>query len=205
MNRIKGKFIVFEGLDGSGQTTQSHLLRDFLKSKGFPVVLTKEPTLKSKSGKKIKRILQEEIKVSPLKLQELFAQDREHHLKNLILPSLRKGKIVICDRYLFSSYAYGSINLDLDYLKKLNKGFILPDIVFFLDVSPNICIDRIKKRNADIDLFEKTDILKKVYKNYHKIFKDFKNVYIIEGGKSIEEVFTQIKEIIIKIFHLEQK
>ena len=205
MNGIKGKFIVFEGLDGSGQTTQSYLLRDFLESKGFQVVLTKEPTLESESGKKIKRILQEEIKVSPLKLQELFTQDRKHHLKNLILPSLKKGKIVICDRYLFSSYAYGSINLDLDYLKKLNKDFILPDIVFFLDVSPEVCIDRIRKRSVNIELFEKIEILKKVYKNYHKIFKDFKNVYIIEGGKSIEEVFTQIKEIIIKIFHLEQK
>lgn len=100
-NSYKGKFIVFEGLDGSGQSTQSGLLRDFLIKKGYKVLLTKEPTLNSKFGKKIKRVLNKKERVSAKKLQELFTQDRKEHLEKTIIPALKKGEIVISDRYFF--------------------------------------------------------------------------------------------------------
>jgi len=192
----KGFFIVFEGLDGSGQTTQANLLRNFLEKKGFKVVLTKEPTLETKEGKEIKKVLEKKIKKSPLSLQKLFAKDREKHLKKTIEPALRKGKTVISDRYLFSSLAYGSLDVSLKKLKELNKNFLLPDLVFFLNVKADNCLKRIKKRGEKIHLFEEKEKLRKVYQNYQLILKSFKNVYFINGEKSKREVFREIKKII---------
>ena len=195
-NSYKGFFIVFEGLDGSGQTTQANLLRNFLEKKGFGVLLTKEPTLETKEGKEIKKVLEKKIKKSPLSLQKLFAKDREKHLKRTVEPALRKGKIVISDRYLFSSLAYGSLNVSLKKLKELNKNFLLPDLVFFLNVKADDCLKRIKKRGEKIHLFEEKEKLRKVYQNYQLILKNFKNVYFINGEKSKREVFREIKKII---------
>ena len=195
-NSYKGLFIVFEGLDGSGQTTQANLLRNFLEKKGFKVVLTKEPTLETKEGKEIKKVLEKKIKKSPLSLQKLFAKDREKHLKRTIEPALRKGKIVISDRYLFSSLAYGSLDVSLKKLKELNKNFLLPDLVFFLNVKADNCLKRIKKRGEKIHLFEEKEKLRRVYQNYQLILKSFKNVYFINGEKSKKEVFREIKKII---------
>lgn len=145
-NNYSGKFIVFEGLDGSGQSTQANLLRDFFIKNGFQVFLTKEPTLSSKAGKKIRKILDEKEKISPKKLQELFAQDRKEHLKKSIIPALKRGKIAISDRYFFSSFAYGRADgLNLDWLMKKNNRFLLPDLTFILKVRPLICVRRIEK------------------------------------------------------------
>src|SRR4030043_67748 len=120
-NSYSGKFIVIEGLDGSGQSTQTGLLRDFLIKKGQEVILTKEPTRDSEAGKKIKEILDEKIRIEPQKLQDLFAQDRKEHLEKLIVPALKEGKTVISDRYFFSTFAYGAADgLDLEWLIKLN-------------------------------------------------------------------------------------
>ena len=128
-----GKFIVFEGLDGSGQSTQSKLLKDFLIKEKKQIILTKEPTIDSSSGLKIKEILDEKIKISGNDLQRLFTQDRKEHLENLIIPSLISGKTVISDRYFFSCFAYGaSDGLDLEGLIEMNNNFILPDITFVL-------------------------------------------------------------------------
>lgn len=195
-NIYKGKFVVFEGIDGSGQTTQVELLSNFLKEKGYQVLLTKEPTLDSQAGRKIKEVLNEEIEIEPARLQELFAQDREEHLENLILPALEQGKIVISDRYFFSSFAYGASDLDLEWLIELNNNFILPDITFFLEVRAEICLERIKRRGSEIALFEKREKLEKVWQNYKLIFNRFENVYMIDGEKSIESVFEQVKEIL---------
>jgi len=98
-NTNKGKFIVFEGLDGSGQSTQAGLLKDFLLEKGYEVILTKEPTIESEAGRKIRKVLDKKLNLSPKELQELFAQDRKEHLENIIIPALKQGKMVISDRY----------------------------------------------------------------------------------------------------------
>lgn len=195
-NPYSGKFIVIEGLDGSGQSTQTKFLKDFLEEKGYEVILTKEPTLDSQAGKEIKRVLKKKKKISPKELQELFAKDRREHLKTLIIPALQEGKVVISDRYFFSSFAFGSSSgLDLNWLIKINNEFLLPDITFFLAVSPKICLERIKKRGIEKTLFEEREKLEKVYKNYQKIVKKFPSVKIIDGEKSVEEVFQQIKMI----------
>ena len=195
-NNYLGKFIVFEGLDGSGQTTQANLLKKFLEKNGFKVFLTKEPTKNSPAAKKIEKVLKKKLKIAPFFLQELFAKDRDWHLKKEIIPSLKKGKIVICDRYFFSSFAYGaSEGLSLRHLIKLNQNFLLPDLTFILKVSPKECIKRIEKRGEGFRLFEKEKKLKKVWKYYQNFPKIFKNVKIINGEGKIKEVFERIKKV----------
>lgn len=197
-NPCPGKFIVIEGLDGSGQSTQAELLRDFLIKEGCRVVLTKEPTQDSIAGRKIKKVLDKMIEVEPRLLQELFTEDRKEHLENLIIPALKEEKIVISDRYFFSTFAFGaSDGLDLDWLIKINDEFLLPDLTFILKVSPEICIQRIEKRGKEKKLFEKKEKLKKVWQTYETLPNRFENVYMINGEKSKEEVFSQIKNIVL--------
>ena len=199
--KLKAKFIVFEGLDGAGQTTQAELLKKFLLKKGLKVVLTKEPTLNSVAGKKIRKILDKKIRVAPSQLQKLFAQDRKEHLKKEIIPALKKGKIVISDRYFFSSFAYGvTEGLNLDWLIKINNQFLLPDLIFFLKVNPRICLERIKNRGDPKTLFETKEKLQKVWQVYEKLPDYFKemDIRIIDGEQTIEKVFSQIKKILIK-------
>lgn len=204
INPYPGRFVVLEGLDGSGQSTQTKFLADFLKEKGYKVLETKEPTIKSSAGKLIRKVLNKKKKLSPNKLQELFAQDRKWHLRNLIIPALKNGKIVISDRYFFSSFSYGRAEgLSLKKLIKLNEKFLLPDLVFFLDVKPKVCLGRIKKRGIEKTLFEKQESFKKAYQNYKRIFKEFKNltkIYFISGQKSIKKVSEDIRYLVVNKF-----
>jgi len=193
-NPYKGKFIVFEGPDGSGTTTQTNLLFRYLKKQEKKVYLTGEPT-RSLIGGLIEGQLAGDWKSSPECLQLLFTADRAHHLEKEIAPLLKKGITVICTRYILSTLAYGSINIqDSQWLINLNKKFVWPDITFLLMVSPKICIQRIKKERFHKELFEREEKLKKVLKNYLKFAKKVKNIYIINGEKPIKEVFAEIKE-----------
>jgi len=196
-NSYPGKFVVIEGLDGSGQTTQVKLLGNFFIEKGYEVVLTKEPTLASSAGKEIRDALDKKVEAEPLKLQELFTLDRKEHLERLIEPALKEGKIVISDRYFFSTFAFGAADgLDLEWLIGLNNDFLLPDLTFILQVSPEVCVRRIEKRGQGIKLFEKKEKLEKVWQTYKILPNRFENVYIVNGESSIEEVFNAIKTII---------
>lgn len=165
-NPHKGKFIVFEGCDGSGQTTQAGLLAEYLWDSGRPVVLTKEPTPDSEAGKTIRRVLQKAVKMEPVALQLLFCEDRRRHLEDLIVPALKSGKTVVCDRYFFSTVAFGGIDLDMDWLINLNDDFLLPDIVFILDVPAETCTQRMLRRGKELELFETTERLCAVRRNY---------------------------------------
>ena len=197
-NPYSGKFIVIEGLDGSGQSTQAETLKVFLSEEGKEVVLTKEPTADSDAGKKIKEILREKNIISSWELQKLFVQDRKEHLSNLIMPSLKKGTIVISDRYFFSTFAYGvSDGLNLDKLIEMNNDFLLPDLTFILKVSPEVCMERIEERGKGTELFEKREKLEKVWQTYEILPNKFKNVYMIDGEKTKGEVFSRIKEIVL--------
>ncbi len=199
-NNYPGKFIVLEGLDGSGQSTQAKLLQDFLAENGKQVFLTKEPTLEFEAGKKIKEILRGEKKSGSKELQELFTQDRGEHLEKIVIPALKDGKFVITDRYFFSTFAYGaSDGLDLNWLIKINSDFLMPDITFILKVSPKICIERINKRGTKKELFEKEEKLAKVLKTYEILPQRFENMFVINGENSIDKVFADIKEKINKL------
>lgn len=199
-NNYPGKFIVIEGLDGSGKSAQVTLVVNFLKESNKKVILTKEPTVDSKSGRKIKLVLKEEIKIEPLKLQKLYVQDRKEHLKNKVIPALKEGKFVVSSRYSFSTFAYGaSEGLDLDLLIKMNENFLLPDLTIIVDVLPENCMKRIGNRGEPKEYFEEKEKLVKVNKFYKKFPEMFENVVMVNGEKKIQEVFEDIKEEVEKI------
>lgn len=200
--KFKGKFIVIEGQDGSGNSTQARALTVWLEGMGQKVFFTKEPTSNIIGGL-IKGQLSHDWKASPECLQLLFAADRAHHLEKEIIPALRKGYIVICDRYFFSTIAYGMASgLPYQWLIELNKRFIVPDLTIFLKTSPSTCIRRIKKDRLAIELFEHKKQLDLVGKNYLLISKKFKNFKVIEGEQSIDEVSKNIKILVSRLIFL---
>ncbi len=194
---MTGKFIVFEGLDGSGLSTQSQMLKDYLMKKGKNVVLTKEQTT-GMIGGLIKSSLKKEWRTSPLALQLLFAADRAHHLKADIEPAIKENKIVICDRYIFSTLAFGSIGVDMKFLKLINSKFKKPDITFIIDTPPSVCLNRIAKSRFGLELFERKKELEEVRKNYLSLRRYFPNVFVIKGNRKKEQVFGDIEKIIKK-------
>lgn len=191
---MKGIFIVFEGPDGSGQSTQAGLLRDYLEGKGYRVLLTKEPTKESEAGKRIAEVLKGKATADPTELQKLFIEDRSAHLENTILPALAKGNIVISDRYFFSTIAFGSLECDKERLIQINKEFPLPDVAFILEVSPEVCMKRINKRGKGVQLFEKAEKLRKVLETYKELPSRFPNMHVVNGEEPIEDVFRIIRE-----------
>ncbi len=205
-NTYPGKFIVLEGLDGSGQSTQGKKLVDFLNSSkhkfrfGLPGAhLTKEPT-NNLIGGLIRGQLTHNWKSTAECLQLLFAADRAHHLEKEVIPLLKKGIWVISDRYFFSTIAYGSLEIsDWQWLKIINKPFLLPDLSLFLKVSSSVCVERMSKARFGMELFEKEQILRKVWQGYARLAKEFSNVHMINGEQSVGKVFEEVKKVITKI------
>ena len=195
---MTGKFIVFEGLDGSGLSTQAMMLKEYLLKKREKVVLTKEQT-DNFIGGLIKSALKEHIKTSPLTLQLMFIADRSQHLDSEIEPALKEGKIIISDRYIFSTLAFGSLDVNMEFLKTINSKFREPDLTFIIDCPPKVCLERISKERFHAELFEEKNRLEKVRKNYMFLKDYFPNVYIINGNKTKREVFEDIKKIVDKI------
>lgn len=188
---MQGKFIVFEGLDGSGQTTQADLLAKRLKRDGHKVLLTKEPT-NNLIGGLIRGALTHEWKSSNTVLQLLYAADRGHHLEREILPALDKGYIVISDRYYYSSIAFGSIDLEMAWMEKINAHYPKPDRAFYISVPPKIAIKRIHANRFGVELFEKERELTLVAKTYQKLVKKHNVFYEINGEEPIEVVHENI-------------
>ena len=202
-NPYQGKFIVFEGLDGAGSTTQAGMLYDWLNKKlkefilGRPsAFLTKEPT-NNIIGGLIRGQLTSSWKTGPECLQLLFSADRAFHLEKDIAPLLEKGVTVISDRYFLSTVAYGAIDTqDIEWLIKLNDRFLLPDLTFLIKASPKICLDRIRASRFHIELFEKEEVLARVWQNYELLANRFENIYIIDGERPVNDVFEDVKSIV---------
>ncbi|MEM5772823.1 MAG: dTMP kinase [Candidatus Aenigmatarchaeota archaeon] len=200
----KGVFIVLEGIDGSGKSSQSKLLFDFLQKNKIDSILTHEPT-DGDIGSLLTNKYLKEVDL-PLVDAFLFAADREEHLKKVIIPALDQGKVVISDRYYHSTLAYQQAQgLELEFLLELNKKFIKPDLTIIIDLEPEIAVDRIEKdknrKMEDRKKFEKVEFLKKVRNNFLKlkeILKDEK-IVVIDGSKTKEEVFEALISEVKKI------
>ncbi len=189
---MKGKLIAIEGCDGSGLSTQTDMLCEWLRNRGHKVLQTKEPT-ENFIGKIIRSVLKKEIATDQKTLQLLFCADRAHHLEFEIIPALEQNKIVVTDRYIMSTLAFGSLNEDAEWLEKLNEKFRKPDMTIIIDVPEEVSINRIKNSRPNIELFEEKEKLKKIRKNYKNLSKEFPNVIPVDGTKTPEEVFKLVK------------
>ena len=197
-------FIVFEGGDGSGTSTQISLLNKSLKSLNtIPFILTSEPT-DSETGKRIRSALKKEIPVRPEELAELFAKDREQHLfgVNGILSQINDGKLVICDRYVLSSLVYQGIECGDELPQRLNSGFPAPEILLFFDLEPKIALERLKLRNS-CEIYDSLEFQGKVRAKYKSLLHKYTDVgtlvVTIDASKSEEEIAGEVWEIITKM------
>lgn len=201
-NNYPGKFIIFEGIDGSGKTTQARLLIGKLGQKGHSIVFTHEPY------KNVDLKYMEDLE--PLERQRLFVEDRREHLEEIILTALELGKVVICDRYFFSTLAYGiSEDIELEKLiamheEILGDKFILPDHIFILDVPEDEAIARLIGKKLPLGHFEKIEKLKKIRESYAKLCdkKELFNVGIdcFDSRQPIDAVHEQILNKTLELF-----
>jgi len=162
----KGIFIVIEGLDGSGKTTQANILAQKLQ-KNYEILCTAEPS-GGKTGSFIRECCLYEDKRLPTEAEALlFAADRIEHMHNELMPALAQGKVVICDRYVHSSLAYqGSAGLSLDWIKTINARALEPDFAFFIDVSPEHVLQRLQRKRSVMEILETQQKVREIYMKY---------------------------------------
>lgn len=188
-----GLFIAFEGLGGSGAAMLSRLLANSLEKEGYRVHHTTEPTT-GMVGSLIRAHLTDEWRACPDALQLLFTADRAQHLEKDILPALTAGKIVITNRYAFSSVAYGSLEVgDTEWLKQLNSRFILPDLTFIIQVRPKICALRLKENHYEIELYRQEQKLAKVWSAYEVLSREYSGIHIVNGERGEVEIVRELK------------
>ena len=188
-----GLLIVFEGIDGTGKSTQISLLESFLTKRGFQVTKTREPT-QGRFGQRIRELYQNRQVVTLEEELELFLSDRQEHVEQLILPALKNGRIVLCDRYYLSTAAYqGAAGLDPQIIVERNRFAPSPDLAFILEIDPEESIDRITITRGDsLNDFEQLESLKKV----DKIFKSLHFPYIVrvDGSQTIDQVSRLVRK-----------
>ena len=196
----KGLFIVFEGGEGSGKSTILEKIYNWLLEENKNVVKTREP-----GGIKISEQIREIILSSENEKMDgktealLFAAARRQHLVEKVIPALIEGKIVLCDRFIDSSLAYQGYarGYGIEEIYKINSfaiGEYMPDLSILFDIEPSIGLDRIKKNSSrEVNKFHN-----KVREGYHEVLKTNHKMIKIDASKSIEEVFEDVKEIILK-------
>lgn len=192
--KAKGVFICVEGLDGCGKTTQTKLLVERLGKKGFPAVYTAEPS-QGAIGKFIrKHYLHGKERGSSVIEAMLFAADRLEHVENSVKPCLCEGKIVVSDRYLYSSLAYqGASGLDLDWIRSVNLHAIEADLALFIDVDPETVVGRFKQKKS---VMEDLGTQRKVREVYLKFVHNGELVKI-DGNCSRREVTASLLKAVL--------
>jgi dTMP kinase len=189
-------FIVFEGIDGSGKSTQAQLLAKRLTDLGIPVLLTAEPSDGS-VGQVIKSLT---TRLEPKEEARLFTEDRRDHVERVILPALADGRTVICDRYVYSSVAYqGARGLDQEAILAAQRHFApQPDIIFLLEIPPDIALERIgSKRGGGFSAFEVLESLQAVDGVYRSISDPL--IKRIDGTASQESVHSTIMNSVLEL------
>ncbi|MDH5389747.1 MAG: dTMP kinase [Candidatus Bathyarchaeota archaeon] len=190
----KGVFICIEGLDASGKTTHAHRLVRNLRRKGFDAVYTTEPS-RGEIGRFIRTyILQRKRRVPSVVEALLFAVDRVDHVEKEIKPALENGKIVVSDRYVYSSLAYqGAAGLDLKWIEEINRLTLPPDLAIYIDVPPEAVVKRIRRKKS---VMERLETQRKVRKVYIKFVKNGKLVSV-DGNRRKDEVAKDILKVIL--------
>ena len=204
---LKGKFIVFEGGDKSGKTTQIKLLKNYLEKRGNTVFLTREPGgTNSIIAEKIRNIILDKNHKEMYARTELllFLASRAQHVEEIIKPAIKRGEIVLSDRFDGSTFAYQGVarKLDLKIIEKINnwsKDYIKADVVIYIDISPEEAKKR--KRNEKNDRLDREEKLfhEFVRKGFLKQVEDNNNWKIVKGIGKVDDIAINIQKIIKKL------
>lgn len=209
-----GKLIVFEGGEGGGKTTQLNnaLNRIYatgliakLQDLGSDVVATKEPGGTDLGGEIRKILLESEEDRSPLVDELLLAADRAHHIEKFLLPHLRAGRVVLCDRYIATSIAYGAYGRKVDrdvlnYLLSITTCGVKPDLTIWLDLKPEVGLERAKQRGLNrIDKFD-LEFHRRVERGFEQVAANDPNFIHIDASKDIDVVEAEVWEVLIRHF-----
>jgi dTMP kinase len=204
---LRGKFITFEGIDGSGKSTQARLLAGELRLKGYNVLATMEPGGTPLGRRLREAFLETEETVAPLAELLLFAADRAQHIEFLVRPALAEGKIVVSDRFADATVAYqgagrGFPEKTISQIVNLATGGLKPDLTLFFDLPIEKAILRAKSRGDNENIknrmdSETTDFYKRVREAYLKIAeKESKRFRIVEASGSVEEIRARVVEMV---------
>ena len=204
------KFIVFEGIDGAGKTTQINLLAEALRERGIECSVSAEPTTLP-SGKLLRRALSGELPVTAMEMAEMFARDRVNHNVDAevgIEKQLSDGVTVISDRYYYSSLAYQGAELGYDVVARLNlenPDIRTPDLCVFLDLTPDKSLERIGAR-ADVphEIYENYEYLDKTRKMFFDVFERLlqrgERIVLIDASGTVEDIAKAILGAVLEIF-----
>lgn len=196
----RGLFFALEGIDGSGKSTQLRLLKEHLEQAGRPCLTTCEPT-GGPMGRLLRQVLTGQIRCDSRVVAPLFVADRLDHLLNEetgICKALEKGISVLTDRYYFSSYAYQSVDLPLEWVIEANRpcaDILRPTATIFIDLSPELALERIARNRESTELFETKERLTRTREQYFRAFealKDEERVIVLPGDKGVEELSRDI-------------
>ena len=193
---ILDRFVVFEGLDGAGTSTQLEMLGDAFRQRRTACYATCEPT-DGPIGRLIRRVLRGELAVSDCTLALLFAADRSEHLHRPdgVLAALRAGGYVASDRYLFSSLVYQSTDCSADYVAAINARFPLPRCLIFIDTPPEECQRRVAARGAR-ELFDRLPLQRRLRERYRAVTTQYAalgvQVRSVDGSGPRDAVFARI-------------
>ena len=196
-------FIVFEGIDGSGTSTQ---IKKIVESNPEKYVATAEPTT-NETGKFLRRMLAGEFKVDEKTSSYLFAADRCEHIygEKGVINMLKQGKTVVSDRYFFSSLAYQSVSCGKELPRLVNSPFPLPEYLFYFDINPEISLARVTSRGEKTEIYEQIDMQKKTAALYEEVISEYEadkssgmKVISVDATKSIDEVAAFIADCLKK-------
>ena len=205
MSEVKrGQFIVFEGIDGAGKTTQINLLANYLREQGRAVYCTAEPT-ESVSGGLLRDALSGVSRRTICEMAAMFVFDRINHNVNPvngIQKMLADGFDVICDRYYYSSLAYQGSGTDPEWVSNMNLNcpeIMRPDVCIFLDLTPEQSMARINRNRATQEIYENEEKLTQVRNQFYRVFDQLRerdNIQIVDAYRSVEEIHASIVELL---------
>lgn len=196
----KGMFFAFEGIDGSGKSTQIRLLTQALKDRGIRCYETREPT-DGPIGSMVHQMMTGRIAADPTVISSLFAADRLDHLTNRvngICQVIDQGVTVVTDRYYFSSYAYNGVEMDMQWVmecNRLSQELLRPTLNLFLDIPVETALERIARNRLHRELYEKEERLRAVRSKYFEAFeqkKDTERVAVIDAAADVDTVARRV-------------
>ena len=191
----RGIFICLEGIDASGKSTQARWLVRNLRSRGFDAIYTTEPS-KGEVGSFIRQyVLQRKRRVPAVVEALLFAVDRVDHVESKIEPALESGKIVVSDRYVYSSLAYqGAAGLNIGWIKQINSVALPPDLAIYIDAPPEVVLKRMRRRRSVMETLENQRRVREVYM---QLVREERFV-LVDGNRPASEVAQNILAMVLK-------